>query len=114
MGGPCLLTGGGDGKVITWNLIGDNDDYFFWLPQGQDSDGFPTIEDSTNGYPTPSTIGLTALAPPAITTVVCDPVEKTSVDVDDLFSIIDAAPVPRVNPQALKRAGESDSDDDLG
>jgi len=94
--GPALLTGGGDGKVVTWSLGGAEEDYSFWQPQRVDSDeGYVA-----NAAPLPDATGLGEMA------AAFEPAWGGS---SDLFRIDN----PRVNPQALRQHDESDSDDDI-
>lgn len=103
--GPALMTGGGDGKVITWTLTGGGEEYSFWLPQSVDEDGFPSLGIETlldiGGYPSGGSL-------PTIVQV--DAVESSRGDEDDLFRL---ELNPRVNPKALKSADDS-SDEDVG
>lgn len=99
--GPALLTGGGDGKVVTWSLAGAEEDYTFWQPQG-------VIDDQSGGYvqnaaPLPELTGLGEMAS------VFEPTFATHGGSSDLFRVDN----PRVNPQALRQHDESDSDDDI-
>jgi len=94
--GPALLTGGGDGKVVTWSLAGTEEDYTFWQPQGINSDDFSGY----NASPLPDATGLGDMA---------SAFEPTWGGSSDLFRIDN----PRVNPQALRQADDSDSDDDI-
>mmetsp|Transcript_108083 Transcript_108083/g.187531 ORF Transcript_108083/g.187531 Transcript_108083/m.187531 type:complete len:539 (-) Transcript_108083:77-1693(-) len=94
--GPALLTGGGDGKVVTWSLTGSEEDYTFWSPQLVDSDDLPALR----------THGLEDIAAGADTMASFEPAWGGSTD---LFRVDN----PRVNPQALKQSDESDDDDDI-
>lgn len=99
--GPVLLTGGGDGKVVTWNLAGDEEEYAFWQPQELD-DGAGYI-----GAPLPEATGLGDMAS------VFEPNfgggSAAFGGSGDMFRIDN----PRVNPQALRQSDESDDDDDI-
>lgn len=86
--GPCLLTGGGDGKVITWTLAISEEDLCFWRPQQVDAEEF--------------------LAPLEATGLAEGTEDFTHGGTTDLFRTDN----PRVNPKALKQSGESDSEDD--
>mmetsp|Transcript_52920 Transcript_52920/g.126325 ORF Transcript_52920/g.126325 Transcript_52920/m.126325 type:complete len:540 (+) Transcript_52920:183-1802(+) len=91
--GPALFTGGGDGKVITWSLSENHEDCAFWQPQSVDMEDMPSI----NSVPISGTSDM--LSSP----------EPTSLGGGaDLFRIDN----PRVNPQALRQEGESDSDNE--
>lgn len=94
--GPALLTGGGDGKVVTWSLTGSEEDYTFWSPQMVDSDDLPALR----------THGLEDIAAGADTLAAFEPAWGGGTD---LFRVDN----PRVNPQALKQSDESDDDDDI-
>jgi len=90
--GPALLTGGGDGKVTTWSLAGSEEDYVFWTPQGVTAE-----ESETSGQPIAGHGGTLAAFEPSFG------------GSTDLFRVEN----PRVNPQALKSADDSDSEDDI-
>mmetsp|Transcript_43267 Transcript_43267/g.128170 ORF Transcript_43267/g.128170 Transcript_43267/m.128170 type:complete len:534 (+) Transcript_43267:57-1658(+) len=87
--GPALMTGGGDGKATTWSLAGGGEDYVFWNPQGIESE---TLQQASE-------------------VVVDDPLtafEPSWGGSSDLFRVDN----PRVNPQTLKSAEDTDSDSD--
>lgn len=92
--GPSLLTGGGDGKVVTWSLAGTEEDYSFWQPQLVESDDFAL----STAAPLEGSTGLDDLSV----------FEPSWGGTSDLFRIDN----PRVNPQALRQHDESDSDTD--
>jgi WD40 repeat protein len=97
--GPALMTGGGDGKVVTWSLAGTEEDYTFWHPQFVDSDdAAPSIAPLADVTGLSDNLGDMSSA--------FEPTWGTS---SDLFRIDN----PRVNPQALRQGNESDSDDDI-
>jgi len=98
--GPALLSGGGDGKVTTWALGGTEDDYALWSPHGIASDGF-----GSSGAPS-SDIFTTPID--GTSSAVASVFEPNFGNAGDMFRIDN----PRVNPQALKRDDESDSDDE--
>jgi len=87
--GPALLTGGGDGKVTTWSLAASDEDLGFWTPQGA------AAEDSS-----------LSLSPQGDSLASFEPSWGSSADVFRTEN-------PRVNPQALKGADDSDSDNDI-
>eukprot|EP00927_Polykrikos_kofoidii_P078380 TRINITY_DN7520_c0_g1_i1.p1 TRINITY_DN7520_c0_g1~~TRINITY_DN7520_c0_g1_i1.p1 ORF type:complete len:586 (+),score=79.65 TRINITY_DN7520_c0_g1_i1:99-1760(+) len=108
--GPALMSGGGDGKVITWSLSLNSDDYQSLSAQNDDSvPGFPSLGDF--GFTSPTvTNGVNSDALSAF-----DPSFGSSAPIASTFNsggVGEMSSNPRVNPQALKREGESDSDDD--
>jgi len=92
--GPALLTGGGDGKVITWSMTANAEDYAFWSPTGAELED--TLFQSSPGQLPANDDSLAAFEP-------------SWGGSTDMFRVEN----PRVNPQALKRDDESDSDDDI-
>eukprot|EP00929_Paragymnodinium_shiwhaense_P082726 TRINITY_DN43737_c0_g1_i2.p1 TRINITY_DN43737_c0_g1~~TRINITY_DN43737_c0_g1_i2.p1 ORF type:complete len:567 (+),score=111.49 TRINITY_DN43737_c0_g1_i2:141-1841(+) len=120
--GPAtLMTGGGDGKVITWNFSGESEDYAAWTPQQVDGDSLrpfePPLGGSMGGYtatPAPAVVGAANLAEPdpfAPSWEVAAPVPVLGGGAGGADAFRMDGNVPRVNPQALKRADESDSDE---
>lgn len=93
--GPSLFTGGGDGKVTQWQLAGGSDDYFLWRPQGVASEDLA------------SHAGAALFG--AGTGGGGDPFEPSFGNSGDVFRMDN----PRVNPHALRRDDESDSDNDI-
>merc|ERR1712118_341920 len=59
--GPALMTGGGDGKVVSWSLAGAEEDYAFWHPQFVDSD-----DTAPNIAPLANATGLDGYAAPSV------------------------------------------------
>lgn len=89
--GPALLTGGGDGKITSWTLIGEAEDYVLctsstYVPDDLFGRGL-TGNSGDAAFESPLAFGGSS----------------------DLFRM----EAPRVNPQALKQEGESDDDDDI-
>eukprot|EP00928_Gymnodinium_smaydae_P088913 TRINITY_DN72949_c0_g1_i1.p1 TRINITY_DN72949_c0_g1~~TRINITY_DN72949_c0_g1_i1.p1 ORF type:complete len:543 (-),score=104.66 TRINITY_DN72949_c0_g1_i1:268-1896(-) len=97
--GPALLTGGGDGKVITWSLTGNPEDYAICQPPNAFTGDLSSF---AQDFAAPELIGAQADSSLAA----FEP--SWGGDGADAFRVDN----PRVNPQALKQAGESDSDDD--
>jgi len=93
--GPSLFTGGGDGKVTAWHLAGGSDDYFLWRPQGVASEDLA------------SQAGAAIFGAGAGDGA--DPFAPAFGNSGDVFRMDN----PRVNPQALRRDDESDSDNDI-
>merc|ERR1712194_223257 len=110
MGGPALLTGGGDGKVTTWNLSGNVQDYEFWTPPGMAVEDF-AIESASK----PST-GLVSGTLDTLSAF--DPSfgasggGYSSAASSDPFTLQIQGGSSRVNPAALKTADDSESDND--
>lgn len=106
--GPALLTGGGDGKVTTWSLASSQDLEAwasFWSPEigaTGSADVFGTIG-AAGGLG--STSGGMGELDPSLAAF-----EPTWGSGTDIFRAVDN---PRVNPQALKNAEDSESDDGL-
>lgn len=109
--GPALLTGGGDGKITTWNLAGNVEDYAFWTPQGV------AVED----------FAINATSRPAAGSVSGTLDTLSAFDPSfggagggyagaggssDPFQMQIGGGNARVNPQALKSADDTDSDND--
>merc|ERR1712232_532040 len=121
---------------------GTSEDYAFWVPQGADTDqdGFPSLDASLVPIGTLGALGGT-VAMPAAPVVHGKPAEPMSAETMAAFDTSfggasggytnfpsaagEADPFtldvgasggganPRVNPQAIKRAGDSDDEDDL-
>eukprot|EP00931_Biecheleriopsis_adriatica_P052216 TRINITY_DN30355_c0_g1_i1.p1 TRINITY_DN30355_c0_g1~~TRINITY_DN30355_c0_g1_i1.p1 ORF type:complete len:560 (+),score=112.40 TRINITY_DN30355_c0_g1_i1:98-1777(+) len=117
--GPVLYTGGGDGKVTSWCLSGNPEDYVLLTPLGGGASTItglpaPTISGQKGGYagPEAATIGSEALS-------AFDPTFEPTFGTTGAFSgggssdpfSMDTG--RRVNPQALQTAHDSDSDNDL-
>jgi len=94
--GPTLMTGGGDGKVITWTIAEEQEESGFWLPQAVDIDDLP------GGAPR----NIASISSTMDTLVSPEPTMLGGGA--DLFRVDQ----PRVNPQALRQEGESESDED--
>mmetsp|Transcript_73048 Transcript_73048/g.144847 ORF Transcript_73048/g.144847 Transcript_73048/m.144847 type:complete len:548 (+) Transcript_73048:40-1683(+) len=95
--GPALYTGGGDGKVTTWRLNANEEDFTFWSPQ-------------TFGAEVSNIQAAAAtIAPITSSNDTLADFEPAFGNNPDAFRVAN----PRVNPQALRNAEESDSDDDL-
>lgn len=105
--GPMLYTGGGDGKVTTWKLVGKPEDYVLWAPA---SGCGPSLLDR---LPAPRVVGASTekadLGSDALAAF--DPTFEPTFGggPSDVF----AMDKRRVNPQALKSAEDSDSDNDI-
>jgi len=98
--GPALMTGGADGKVTTWSLAGGEDDFAFWTPQGA-----AAVDGGAVGGPAaPPASPLSAVERDALAAF--EPAWGTSADVF-------RAENPRVNPQTLRSAEDSDSDNEI-
>lgn len=104
--GPVLYTGGGDGKVTSWNLNLTAEEFALWAPIG----GLPALS-----TPAPLSVGQdsnAALNTEALSAF--DPSFGTGPVLQGGYSDPFALePSRRVNPQALKKDGDSDSDNDL-
>jgi len=119
--GPSLMTGGGDGKVITWSLTGDAEDYHFWSPQGIDTLDTTGVSTSFgNQFSTSATVvgdaNLAIFEPSWLTGGTAGAGAGYGAGAaGDVFTpgFATGGSNPRVNPNALKREGESDSDDDI-
>jgi WD40 repeat protein len=106
--GPALLSGGGDGKVITWSLGNTDEDYAFWSPNGDlDSGAFNTNWSQVGGGPAAAAASesLSAFEPSFSTTA------RVASAGNDVFAMNIGN--PRTNLAALKRDDESDSDNDI-
>jgi len=95
--GPALYTGGGDGKVTTWKVNVKEEDLIFWSPQTFGAEVAAVQAAVASSVPMSSSSDTLAAFEPAFG------------NNTDAFRVDN----PRVNPQALKNAEESDSDDDL-
>lgn len=93
--GPVLFTGGGDGKVTMWNLKATEEDVTFWSSQGLSVHDVLALD-------TPTLIGV-----PSDSLAPLEPAWGGGSG--DVFRTEN----PRVNPQALRREDESDSEDDI-
>lgn len=108
--GPALYTGGGDGKVTTWLFNGSDEDYVMWSPQDLfASDPNDPFSIQMLGAAAP----ISAASHGTAGTSGGDPFEphfgQGNAGNSDPF----AASGPRINPQALKSAEDSDSDNDI-
>ncbi|CAE8616083.1 unnamed protein product [Polarella glacialis] len=109
--GPSLYTGGGDGKVTTWKLVGSPEDYVLWAPAGGHApsvlDRPPPLKGSN--APAPTTLGSASLS-------AFDPTFDATFGGGSSLggsSDVFGGQQRRVNPQALKGEEESDSDNDI-
>lgn len=93
--GPALFTGGGEGKVVTWHLAGGSEDYALWSARTLDTEDLAS-----------QVAAMPVISSSADPLSVFEPTFGTS---GDVFQVDN----PRVNTQALKREGDSDSDNDL-
>lgn len=89
--GPALLTGGGDGKVTTWRLLGKTEEYLLCPPPGAVHQDL-----SLPSAPSPKDESLSVFEP-----------DFRGGGADPFRSGL------RINPQALKSDEDSDSDNDL-
>lgn len=100
--GPALFTGGGDGKVITWRMAGNEEDFSFWSPQGVENDELFSLEGISISPSAAAALGREH-------SDVLAAFEPSWGGSSDVFRVEN----PRVNPQALKCDDESDSDNDI-
>mmetsp|Transcript_34005 Transcript_34005/g.97980 ORF Transcript_34005/g.97980 Transcript_34005/m.97980 type:complete len:564 (+) Transcript_34005:151-1842(+) len=120
--GPALFSGGGDGKVTTWLLSGSDEDLTMWSPQGIHSasaaDAFDAALLGTPYCDTSAFNSGAGAAAPAVDPDGLSAFEPTfgvgassagGNDGGDVFSLSSS----KVNPQALRGAGDSDSEDDI-
>lgn len=103
--GPALLTGGGDGKVITWSLARNEGESTPWMPESSADAAFAGIGEDLAFRPISSSSDTLAAFEPNF---------GAPTGGSDMFGSQFGMSNPRVNPQALKRDDESDSDDDIG
>ncbi|CAK9097390.1 unnamed protein product [Durusdinium trenchii] len=97
--GPVLYSGGGDGKVTTWNLNGNAEDFALWAP----ASGLNLLDRGSNLAPQDNDAALSAFEPSF------DAAPAMMGGYSDPFTLGESR---RVNPQALKTE-ESDSDNEL-
>lgn len=93
--GPVLFSGGGDGKVTMWNLTARHED--FALAAAPDALAETLAAESLTGAPT------------SLGDALASDFEPSWGGNSDMFRVEH----PRVNPQALRREDESDSEDDI-
>lgn len=112
--GPALFTGGGDGKVTTWLMNGEAEEYAVWSQQelfsGDPSDPFsiPMAGPSASLPMAPAVIGNPAAAAAGSD----DPFAPNFATVGGGTPGFNQ-PGPRINPHTIKSADDSDSDNEI-